>query len=47
MLTEEEYKSEWVAGLHQTDYNNCRFADDKLEYCKDWLSKNVKSFATR
>lgn len=37
MLTEEEYKKEWQAGQHQTDYNNCRFADDKLKFAKEWL----------
>lgn len=44
MLTEEEYKTEWAAGLHQTDYNNCRFAEDKLAYCKAWLAEYVPSY---
>ena len=41
-MTEEEYKAEWLLGFHQTDYNNCRFADDKVQYCKDWIEKNCK-----
>jgi len=43
-MTEAEYKAEWQLGFHQTDYNNCRFADDKIKYCEDWLSKNVESY---
>lgn len=39
-MTEEEYKSEWLAGLHHTEYNNCRFAEDKVQYTKDWLLRN-------
>lgn len=42
-MTEEEYKNEWKLGLHQTDYNNCRFADDKIKYCKDWIEKYCKT----
>lgn len=38
-MTEEEYKAEWLCGNHQTDYNNCRFTDDKLQYAKDWIFK--------
>ncbi len=41
-MTEEEYKAEWLLGFHQTDYNNCRFADDKVQYCKDWIEKHCK-----
>lgn len=43
-MTEEEYKAEWQHGLHQTDYNNCRFADDKVKYCNEWLNKYVESW---
>lgn len=39
-MTEEEYKSEWLAGLHHTEYNNCRFAEDKVQYAKNWLLRN-------
>ena len=38
-MTEEEYKAEWKLGFHQTEYNNCRFADDKVQYLKDWFIK--------
>ena len=31
-MTEEEYKQEWLNGLHHTDYNNCRFSDNKEQY---------------
>lgn len=40
-MTEEEYKQEWLTGMHQTDYNACRFSDNKLDYCKSWISKNI------
>lgn len=40
-MTEEEYKQEWLAGKHQSVYNSCRFAEDKVQYCKDWLKENV------
>lgn len=39
-MTEQEYREEWLAGLHHTEYNNCRFAKDKIQYVKDWLFKN-------
>lgn len=39
-MTEQEYKEEWLAGLHCTEYNNCRFAEDKIQYAKDWLLRN-------
>lgn len=39
-MTEQEYKAEWLSGLHHTEYNNCRFAEDKIQYAKDWLSRN-------
>ena len=38
-MTEEEYRQEWLKGLHNTDYNNCRFAEDKVQYSKDWIKK--------
>jgi len=41
MLTEEEYKKEWLEGKHDTDYNNCRFCDDKLKYCRDWMLMHI------
>ena len=41
MQSEEEYRQEYLSGLHRTDYNDCRFAEDKQEYCKQWLRKNV------
>lgn len=41
MQSEEEYRQEYLSGLHQTDYNHCRFAEDKQEYCKQWLRQNV------
>ena len=42
-MTTEEYRQEWLNGLHQTDYNNCRFAEDKTQYAIDWVKKNVKN----
>lgn len=39
-MTEQEYKAEWLTGLHRTEYNNCRFAEDRLQYAKDWLLRN-------
>ena len=38
-MTEEEYRNEWLKGLYHTDYNNCRFADDKEKYAIDWIKK--------
>lgn len=40
-MTEEEYRQEWLKGLHQTEYNNCRFAGDKTQYAIEWTKKNV------
>ena len=40
-MTEEEYRQEWLKGLHHTDYNNCRFAEDKTQYAIEWAKKNV------
>lgn len=41
MLSEAEYKQEWLNGLHQTDYNNCRFAEDKTQYAIDWIKNKI------
>ena len=41
MLSEAEYKQEWLNGLHQTDYNNCRFAEDKTQYAIDWIKNKL------
>lgn len=40
-MTEEEYRQEWLKGLHKTEYNNCRFAEDKTQYAIEWTKKNV------
>ena len=40
-MTEEEYRQEWLKGLHHTDYNNCRFAENKTQYAIEWTKKNV------
>lgn len=37
----EEYKKEYLQGLHPSSYNDCRFAADKLAYAKKWLDENV------
>lgn len=42
-MLEAEYKKEWQEGLHQSEYNDCRFADDKVQFCKDWISSHIKS----
>ena len=43
-MTEDEYKQEYLQGLYQTEYNACKFAEDKLQYCKNWLiAHNVMS----
>lgn len=36
-MTEEEYRQEWLKGLHNTDYNNCRFAEDKTKFAEEWI----------
>lgn len=41
MLSEAEYKQEWLNGLHQTDYNNCRFAEDKTKYAIEWIKNKL------
>lgn len=40
-MTEEEYRQEWLKGLHNTDYNNCRFAEDKIQFAKDWIKEKL------
>lgn len=40
-MTEKEYKQEWLNGMHQTDYNACRFSDNKIEFCKNWIATNI------
>lgn len=37
----EDYRKEYLAGLHPSLYNDCRFADDKLLYAKRWLDTEV------
>ena len=46
-MTEEEYKQEWLNGMHQTEYNACRFSNNKIQYCFDWLTKNVPDWNVR
>ena len=41
MMTSEEYRQEWLNGLHQTDYNNCRFAEDKTQFSIDWIKNKL------
>lgn len=41
MMSEEEYRQEWLKGLYHTDYNNCRFAEDKVQYAKDWIKDKL------
>lgn len=41
MLSEAEYKQEWLNGLHQTDYNNCRFSEDKTQFSIDWIKNKL------
>ena len=41
MMDPAEYKKEWEAGLHQTEYNTCRFAEDKTAFACDWLKRHV------
>lgn len=40
-MTEEEYRAEWLAGKHQTDYNACRFAEDKVKFARDWAKARM------
>ena len=37
----EEYKRQFYAGQHQTEYNICRFCADKVQFARNWLEKNV------
>ncbi len=41
MMTPEEYHQEWLKGLHHTDYNNCRFAEDKTQFSIDWIKNKL------
>ena len=41
MMTPEEYRQEWLKGLHHTDYNNCRFAEDKTQFSIDWIKNKL------
>ena len=41
MMDPAEYKKEWEVGLHQTEYNACRFAEDKVAYGRQWLKTHV------
>ena len=43
MMTPEEYRQEWLKGLHHTDYNNCRFAEDKEQFAKNWIKDKIKN----
>lgn len=40
-MTEEEYRQEWLKGLHNTDYNNCRFAEDKTKFAEEWIKNKL------
>ena len=40
-MTPEEYRQEWLKGLHHTDYNNCRFAEDKTQFSIDWIKNKL------
>ena len=42
-MTEEEYRQEWLKGLHHTDYNNCRFAEDKTKFAIDWIKNKLQN----
>lgn len=42
-MTEEEYRQEWLKGLHNTDYNNCRFSDNKTQFAEEWITKKNPS----
>lgn len=41
MMTPEEYRQEWLKGLYHTDYNNCRFAEDKTQFAIDWIKEKI------
>ena len=40
-MTEQEYRQEWLNGLHRTDYNNCRFAEDKVKFAENWIKNKI------
>ena len=40
-MTPEEYRQEWLKGLYHTDYNNCRFADNKEQFARDWIKNKL------
>lgn len=40
-MTEEEYRQEWLQGLHSSDYNNCRFAKNKTQFAIDWIKEKL------
>lgn len=40
-ISEDEYRREWENGSHQSEYNACRFANDKIAFAKDWLLKHT------
>lgn len=39
MMDPAEYKKEWEAGIHQSEYNACRFVEDKVAYSEQWFKK--------
>lgn len=43
MMTEEEYRAEWAKGLHKSEYNDCRFTEDKEQYAIDWIRDRLPS----
>lgn len=40
-MTEEEYRKEWESGLHKTEYNDCRFAEDRVLFARQWISNKL------
>ena len=36
-MLESKYKQEWLNGQHKTEYNDCRFSDDKIQYARAWM----------
>lgn len=42
-MTEAEYKELWLNGESetQTDYNDARFVDNKLDYAKKWVAEHI------
>ena len=37
----KDYMAEFYAGKHQTEYNICRFCDDKEKFAREWLEREV------